>query len=371
SQTSRQLHAEGAHLIAKNGQVLGNPGKLLSHGAMAALSAEIADSDKVGAAAGAFAAELAAIGFGNNYYVDSSNRQQKILDTSRVIGGLAGALASGTAEGAYSGADAGVIAVQNNFLSASQVLDLKKELEEADKSSADKQEIIDKYQAISEEQRAEMVANCSQSLACSYADFALMEGGTDIAKALNRFAGFSDLSIEDRNLLVRFVTAENELSATALYQALPTTVKAALHSKEALTESGLGAAIGGSAMAALGAIAKKPAIDSSIKISTGITVGEFEKSLVGLPPGEKVAIVKRTSQKVAAANGLVKDSNLTKKNNRDVYRGTDGNLYALDTQHGRFEVVSSKGKHLGEVDFSFQKIPDSIDKSGGHNLKVK
>lgn len=59
---------------------------------------------------------------------------------------------------------------------------------------------------------------------------------------------------------------------------------------------------------------------------------------------------------------MVKDNKLTKLNNRDVYRGADGNLYALDTQHGRFETVSPKGKHLGEVDFSMQKIPNSVDK---------
>nr|WP_246593526.1 colicin E3/pyocin S6 family cytotoxin [Photorhabdus akhurstii] len=55
---------------------------------------------------------------------------------------------------------------------------------------------------------------------------------------------------------------------------------------------------------------------------------------------------------------------------RDVYKGKDGNLYALDTQHGRFEVVSPKGKHLGEVDFSMQ-MRKSADTSGSHNLKVK
>ncbi|WP_080650515.1 colicin E3/pyocin S6 family cytotoxin [Erwinia amylovora] len=53
-----------------------------------------------------------------------------------------------------------------------------------------------------------------------------------------------------------------------------------------------------------------------------------------------------------------------------MYRGQDGNLYALDTQHGRFEVVSPKGKHLGEVDFSMQ-VRKPADTSGGHNLKVK
>ncbi|HGJ5877390.1 MAG TPA: DUF637 domain-containing protein [Arsenophonus sp.] len=60
SQTSRQLHVEGAHLIAKNGQVLGTSGKLVSHGAMAALSAELAGNDSIGAAAGVIAVQ-------NNY----------------------------------------------------------------------------------------------------------------------------------------------------------------------------------------------------------------------------------------------------------------------------------------------------------------
>ncbi|RXK33204.1 hypothetical protein BBD39_08530 [Arsenophonus endosymbiont of Bemisia tabaci Asia II 3] len=105
------------------------------------MSAEIGGGDLIGAAAGAFAAELAAIELADNYYIDSSNREQKILNTSRVIGGLAGVLASGTAEDDYSGADAGMIAVQNNFLSVKDVMDMKKELEKADKSRTDKQVI--------------------------------------------------------------------------------------------------------------------------------------------------------------------------------------------------------------------------------------
>lgn len=112
-------------------------------------------------------------------------------------------------------------------------------------------------------------------------------------------------------------------------------------------------------------------INPTLNITMGVSVGNFEKSLIGLPPAERVAIIKSTSQQVAAANGFVKDNTLTKKNNRDVYRGPDGNLYALDTQHGRFEVVNTKGKHLGEVDFALQYQPKIIDKSGGHDLKVK
>lgn len=68
---------------------------------------------------------------------------------------------------------------------------------------------------------------------------------------------------------------------------------------------------------------------------------------------------------------MVKDNKLTKLDNQHVYPGTDGNLYALATQHGRFEAVSPEGEHLSEVDFSMQNIPNSINKSGGHDLKVK
>ncbi|WGM03164.1 DUF637 domain-containing protein [Arsenophonus nasoniae] len=154
SQTSRQLHAEGAHLIAKNGQVLGNPGKLLSHGAMAALSAEIADSDKVGAAAGA--------------------------------------LASGTAEGAYSGADAGVIAVQNNFLSAKNVIDMKKELEEAEKEA-----IYQKYGKISAENRDKATALVQDGTPFdAIGVWEELNGGVDLADSLKWATIFADLSAE-------------------------------------------------------------------------------------------------------------------------------------------------------------------------------
>ncbi|MFS1539868.1 MAG: hypothetical protein ACL7BU_15600 [Candidatus Phlomobacter fragariae] len=44
--------------------------------------------------------------------------------------------ASGTAEGAYSGAYASVIAVQNNYLMAKDVLDMHREFEEAADKSA-------------------------------------------------------------------------------------------------------------------------------------------------------------------------------------------------------------------------------------------
>ncbi len=58
-------------------------------------------------------------------------------------------------------------------------------------------------------------------------------------------------------------------------------------------------------------------------------------------------------------------------NGRDVYKNPKtGEYYSLDTQHGRFEYLSKRGKHLGEVNFDFD-FTKPADMSGGHNLKTK
>ncbi len=98
---------------------------------------------------------------------------------------------------------------------------------------------------------------------------------------------------------------------------------------------------------------------------------DFEKSLVKLPLGKRVATVRSKAEEVAKNAGLVKDSKLSKINGRDMYKDPKtGDLYSVDTQHGRFEKTNSKGKHLGEFDFDF-KPTKPADTSGRHNLKVK
>lgn len=90
-----------------------------------------------------------------------------------------------------------------------------------------------------------------------------------------------------------------------------------------------------------------------------------------MPPGERVAQIKSAAASVTVANGLVKNNKLSKLNGRDVYDSNDGNLYAMDTQHGRFEVINPKnGKHLGEVNFEFKQTKPA-DNTGGHDLKIK
>ncbi|MDE3739082.1 colicin E3/pyocin S6 family cytotoxin [Pseudomonas resinovorans] len=107
------------------------------------------------------------------------------------------------------------------------------------------------------------------------------------------------------------------------------------------------------------------------KLPGGQTVAQFEKSLSTLPPGERVAKVKQVASGVAAEYGMIKDNELSRINGRDVYKSADGRIYAVDTQHGRFEMLSSRGKHLGEVDMGLTPISNSVDASGRHDLKVR
>jgi filamentous hemagglutinin len=102
-----------------------------------------------------------------------------------------------------------------------------------------------------------------------------------------------------------------------------------------------------------------------------LDVREFEQSLVNLPPGERVARVRSTLRDVAASNGYVRDSRLSRINGRDVYRDpATGNLYAVDSQQGRFEVTNSRGRHQGEVNIAGQPIQGSLDRSGRHDLRI-
>ncbi|MEJ2800508.1 hypothetical protein WAE61_01410 [Comamonadaceae bacterium PP-2] len=71
---------------------------------------------------------------------------------------------------------------------------------------------------------------------------------------------------------------------------------------------------------------------------------------------------------------MQKDSFLSKINGRDVYESAvDGDLYALDTQNGRFKRVNPKaGRHEGAFRiYDLRAIEGCIDESGGHDLRVK
>ena len=115
--------------------------------------------------------------------------------------------------------------------------------------------------------------------------------------------------------------------------------------------------------------------EDAAKVAAAETKADlFEKQLASIPSkGEKVAAIKQASREVADLNGWVKDGRLTRLNGRDVYKTSDGSVYSLDTQHGRWEKINPKtGAHEGEFKLIDQRpIPNSVDRSGQHDLKVK
>ncbi len=111
SNIGSQMNAEGANLIGNNGQILGVPGKAISHAAVSALAAEMGGGNAKGAAAGALAAELAAITLDKTF-----SDPMSIQAGGKIIGGVAGAIATNSAAGANSGASAGEIVIVYNSL---------------------------------------------------------------------------------------------------------------------------------------------------------------------------------------------------------------------------------------------------------------
>ncbi|SFQ75401.1 filamentous hemagglutinin, partial [Variovorax sp. OK605] len=104
-------------------------------------------------------------------------------------------------------------------------------------------------------------------------------------------------------------------------------------------------------------------------------IAEYELKVngPGMPPAEKLAYKQEILRSAATINGWVEDKALTKLNGRVVYRDANDSkvLWAQDTQHGAFEKTNSKGVHQGEFKINGESVPNSIDRSGGHDLKVK
>ena len=106
------------------------------------------------------------------------------------------------------------------------------------------------------------------------------------------------------------------------------------------------------------------------KLPGGTTVKDFEASLVKLPPGERVAKIKSMAEQVASSRSWTRAKNIERLNpKRTIY--TDGtNFCSLDTQHGRFEKLNKKGKHMGEVDMCLNE-KGKQDSSSEHDIRIK
>ncbi|NWK86711.1 hemagglutinin repeat-containing protein [Raoultella terrigena] len=365
---------ELANFIRHNAGINDNDAaKAIAHAILGGVTAALQGNNAAAGAEGGASGELIAGAIAKVLYPDvkdlsklTEDQKQTLSTLASISSGMAGAIVGGNTAGAATGAVAGKNAVENNSLAGDQARETAKKAAESLKNQV--RETLG-------EGATSAIANGIINALTDTGDSAL--GGVDYAAvaamalaacaAGDSYCSRAMSDLAGKNQAV--ADSVEALMSSDTWSAISDTVKQASTGDQAALEATGGMLAGiilpGKKIPAVGKL-----VDPTIKIATGNTVGAFEASLSRLPPGERVALVKETVNKVVVEQGMVKDNKLTKLNNRDVYRGADGNLYALDTQHGRFEVVSSKGKYLGEVDFPMQ-VRKPADPSGGHNLKVR
>ncbi|WP_459207668.1 RHS repeat-associated core domain-containing protein [Pseudomonas sp. MLB6B] len=104
----------------------------------------------------------------------------------------------------------------------------------------------------------------------------------------------------------------------------------------------------------------------------GKKVSDFERILAKLGTNERIAIIRDMASQVANARNWKRAKNIERLNRGRTIYTDDKHYYSIDSQHGRFERTSLKnGKHLGEVDMGLNPIFNSLDPSGGHDIRVK
>ncbi|XBS68282.1 hypothetical protein ABK905_16080 [Acerihabitans sp. KWT182] len=184
-----------------------------------------------------------------------------------------------------------------------------------------------------------MADDCPSDPFCVIGALAEIEGGTDIATAIRRFPFVSSLNSEERSQLARFISAENEATADAIYQAMPTSAKVILGAKDALDSLSQGLPAGGRGSPALSVLQKNK---RTYRPNQGAVanMGEFFKQ-PGL--GEKTK------------NGSQKTSKLCQ--GQTVYQATDyineniqkGDQFYLDAQHKNHIEVFDKNNKISTV----------------------
>ena len=113
SNIGNQVNAEGAKLIGDKGELLTEVGKTIPHAVVAAISAEISNSNVRGAIVGVLAAQIAGITINDNLD-KTDNWQEQQAQISRIAGAFAGLIATGEASGINSAANSAEIIERYN-----------------------------------------------------------------------------------------------------------------------------------------------------------------------------------------------------------------------------------------------------------------
>lgn len=333
----------------------GSPPKVLIHAMVGGLLAQVSGGDfKTGAlAAGANEALVVQLDrlVGGN--------ENLLSMTSQLVGVLAAATQrDADGDSLQTGAWVAQNATQYNYLNHKEVVEMLREVD-GQSTEEGKNRVRERYAELDENRNKELSSLCqSDPTGCDALSTQLLKDDPKLRALANDLKARGQY---DQATIVGVLITNSNVTAGL---SIATELAAARDGESSRFDSAFAGALLGSVLGGL-----RPSAKSALPGNQ--TTAQFEKNLSSLPPGERVAQVKSAAISVAAANGMTKDKKISKLNGRDVYKARDGSLYALDSQHGRFEVIDRKnGKHLGEVDFDFIQTKPA-DKAGGHDLRVK
>ena len=126
----------------------------------------------------------------------------------------------------------------------------------------------------------------------------------------------------------------------------------------------------GKTLVAAGSAVKTISQKALYTFSSHKQINKLKRSLVRLSPGERVATLKVFADSKASKIGWQKNKVLgTKNGNRDIYTDKDGEHWSLDTQHGHFEKLNKRGKHLGAFDLRGSQVKPP-DATGRHDIFI-
>ncbi|RRN02695.1 heme utilization protein, partial [Bibersteinia trehalosi] len=190
---------------------------LIAHALLGAVEAAVTGNNVLAGAAAGAGSEAAANFIVNTLYKGKSTKdlseseKQTVTFLSQLAGGLASGIIGDSTQSAAVGANIGKRAVENNALLDSQVSDLFKDLEKAEKEGRSLEEIFTQYKELSDTQYSEFEENCIDSAICRFGTEKLLEDANQKAFELVGFfnSRLSTLSESVQEKFIEFVITEN------------------------------------------------------------------------------------------------------------------------------------------------------------------
>ncbi|WP_312729899.1 two-partner secretion domain-containing protein [Atlantibacter hermannii] len=326
----------------------------IAHAILGGMVAELSGNNGLSGAAGAAAGEIIA----RQLYPDvpreqlSEEQKQTISTLATLAAGLAGGMAGDGAAGAATGAQAGKNAVENNYLSPSQIDAWSAEMKSCQASGGDCGGIIKKYEELSTAQQQQLISDCAASpTTCQQKYGNVLTDSLAVKQALDKALG------EDIPAKMAY-----DLTATWMHQIQADGVVSTNKVSEALQkEYGLDNVqadiIAGAAAAAFGGISKYQPNKGAIG-----NMGEFFKQ-----PGFGSQMKDNTQKTSQIFQG--QSVYQAKKPVGDYI--AKGDKYYLDGLHkDHIEVFDSKGKVKAvlNIDGSFNDAKTKAAKAEGRRL---